>query len=124
MRLLVSLSAGCHTLEKSLSVFQKRDHFAHGAARMEIGAQFVKGTTKACRRFTCSKATHGRGPLFDATVILLRPISEICTRSMLYIAAHSLAYGPRRGSVAISRHLIGNRANHCNCLLEKPLGGL
>jgi hypothetical protein len=109
-------------LEKSQSLFQDRDHFPHGAARTEIVAQFVESTTKACRRFNGSQATHRIVPLFDATIILLQPMIEIGTRSMLDIAAHCLAYGTRIGNVAISRHLIGNRANHSNCLLEKPLG--
>jgi hypothetical protein len=78
-------------------------------------------TTEACRRFNGSKATHRIIPLFDATMILLQPMSEIFTRSMLDSAAHRLADGSRIGSMAISRHLIGNRANHSTRLLEKLL---
>jgi hypothetical protein len=111
----------CKTLEKSLSLLQESDLFAHGAARTEIIAQVVEGTTEACRRFNGSKATHRIIPLFDSTMILLQPISEICTRAMLDIAAPRLAYGTGIGSMAISCHLIGNRANHSNRLCEKLL---
>jgi hypothetical protein len=62
---------GSKTLEKSLSLFQERDHFPYGAARTEIIAQFIKGTTEACRSFNGPKAAHGVVPLFDSTVVLL-----------------------------------------------------
>jgi hypothetical protein len=53
--MLSSQDKGFKTLEKSLSLFQKRDHFAYGTAVTEIGAQFVESATKACR-FNGSKA--------------------------------------------------------------------
>ena len=102
-------------------MFQERDRFAHGTARTKVGAQFVEGTTKACSRFNGSKAVHGIIPLFDATMVLLKPMIEIFTRSMLDITAHCFAYGSWIGSVTIRRYLIGYGANHSNCLLEKRL---
>jgi hypothetical protein len=56
-------------------------------------------------------------------MILLQPSIEICTCPMLDMAAHRFAYGTRRGSRSIRRHLIGNMTNHRNSLLEKPLVG-
>ena len=105
-------------------MFQERDHFAYGAARTEIVAQFVESTTKACRRFNCSKATHGIVPLFDATVILFQAIIEVFVRPMLYIAAHCLTYRSWIGRMSIRCHLLWSMAYHINGLLEKLLSCL
>jgi hypothetical protein len=72
--------------------------------------------------FNCSKATHRVVALFDATVILLQPIIQICTRPMLDMAAHRLAYGSWIRAMPIGGNLIGSLPNHSNSLLEKPLG--
>jgi hypothetical protein len=114
----------CKTLEKGPALFQERNHFPYGAARTEIVAQFVEGTTEAYRRFNGSKTTHWIVSLFDATMILLQPIIQILTRSMLNIAAHRLSYSSWIGRMTIRRHLVGSMANHSNCLLEKLLGCL
>src|SRR5258708_15224972 len=82
----------------------------------------LRVTTKACRRFNCSKATHRIVPLFDTTVILLQAIIEVFCRSILYIAAHCLAYRSWIGRMPIRCHLLWSMAYHSNGLLEKSLG--
>jgi hypothetical protein len=111
-------------MEKSLSLFPERDYFAHSAARTERVAQFVEGTTEACSRLDGSKTMHRIVPLFDAPMILLQPIIEVFTRSMLDVVPHCLANGTWIGRMTIRRHLIRNRANHSNSLLEKSPGRL
>jgi hypothetical protein len=60
-------------------------------------------------------------PVEMLLMILLQPIIEILTCSMLDMVAHGLAYGTRIGHMAINRDLIGHKANHRNCSLKKPL---
>src|SRR5258708_36769889 len=124
MRQFVSLPGGRQEAGENLSLFQERNRFSQDATRTEVVAQFVEGTTEACRSFNGSKTAHGIGPLFNTSVVLLQPIIEILTRSMLDVAAHRLAYSTRVGGMAICRHLIRNEANHRNSLLEKPLSRL
>jgi len=112
------------TLEKSLSLFQERDRFAHGATRTEIVAQFVKSATEACCRFEASETTHGIVALLDPSVILLQPIIEVLVRPMLDTVAHDLAYSPRIGTMPICRDRLWRMANHSNRLLEQSLSRL
>src|SRR5450631_2629298 len=93
-------------------------------ARTEIIAQFVEGTTKACRSFNGSKAAHRIGALFDSTVVLLQSIVEIFARSMVHIAAHYLTNCSWIGTVPIGCHLIRHMPNYRHCLLEKSLSRL
>lgn len=119
LRLLVSLFAGRQDAgEKPVVVLgerpllpwcdEDRDHCV-----------IHQGTTKACRPFSGSKTAHRIRSLFDPAVILLQPMMEIRPCSMLDMATHCCAYGPRRGRMAISRGLVGHRANHSNSLLEE-----
>jgi hypothetical protein len=105
-------------------LFQEGDHFAHGAARTEIIAQFVEGRTEAGRRFNGSKTTHRIIALFDTTMILLSPIIEIFIGPMLDVAAQDLAYRPWIGAMPICCDRLWRMTNHRNSLLEKPLSSL
>jgi hypothetical protein len=109
------------TLEKSLPLFQERDHFAYGAARTEIIAQFIEGPTETCRPLNCAKAAHWVISLFDSTVVLLQPIVEVFARSMVHIAAHCLTNGSRIGTVPVGRDRRGGMPHDSYCLFEKSL---
>jgi hypothetical protein len=93
-------------------------------AGAEIIAQFVEGTTEACRSFNGSKAAHRVVSLFDATVVLFQPIVEVFTRPMVYVTAYCLANCSWIGHMPIRCYLLGGMANHGNSLLEKSLGCL
>ena len=114
---------GGKTLEKSLSLFQERDHFSPRTAETEIIASFVEGITETSGCSHSSQTTHRIMSLFDITMILLSPIIQVLTRPMLHRIAHGLADSSWRGCMAIGSHLIRNMTNDSRPI-ETPLSCL
>lgn len=115
LKLLVSMPS-----RQRVAVLKGRS-VLHHATRTKRVASCIKGTTETCRSFNCSQSAQRIGPLFDPTVILLQPMSEIGIRPVLSVGAHGLTYGSWRGTMPISCDLIRDMANYRHCLLEKPL---